>query len=352
MDYNVNKLAIVGDLHFGIRNNSQQYLRYQSEWIEKELKKITDKNECDSVFFLGDVLDNRTSISPLIMKEVRRLFKLLAERYENVFVLLGNHDIYYRNTRDIHSLEFLEDQGVVLFEDTSEITFNGGKKCAVLPWITKHDEKYVESLLVNNNYDYCFGHLEINNFEMIRGVVEKDGLKQSLFANVGKVYSGHFHLRRKADNIDYVGTPYELDWGDYGEDKGVTVLDVDSGDEKYVKTKQAPIHIRLNSGKVSLEDIDNKLIKNNFVQLKFHDGITEVERIDYIERINSLEPISFATDEGNSFSFDSDDDSVLESSIKDTMGFLAEYLDIIEIPDTLEKKEIVARLKELYNSSL
>jgi DNA repair exonuclease SbcCD nuclease subunit len=352
LNYNVKKLAIVGDLHFGIRNNSQQYLRYQSEWIENELKRITDKSKCDSVFFMGDVLDNRTSISPLIMKEVRRLFKKLAQTYKNVFVLLGNHDIYYRTTKEVHSLEFLKDQGVTLFEDTTEITFNNDKKCIILPWITKQDELEVQDLLVNNNYDYCFGHLEINNFEMIKGVVEKDGLRQDLFENVGKVFSGHFHLRRKSGNIDYVGTPYELDWGDMGEDKGVTVLDVATTKEKYVKTKDAPVHIRLNSRDIALDDLDGDTVTGNFIQLKFHDGITEVERIDYIERINSLNPISFTTDEGNSFSFDSDDDSVLESSIKDTMGFLTEYLDIIEIPEGLNKKEIVNRLEELYNDSL
>jgi DNA repair exonuclease SbcCD nuclease subunit len=352
MNYDVNKLAVVGDLHFGIRNNSQQYLRYQSEWIENELKRITDKNKCDSVFFLGDVLDNRTSLSPLIMKEVRRLFKRLTETYKNVFVLLGNHDIYYRSSRDVHSLEFLEDQGVVLFENISEITFNDDKRCLILPWVTRDDELHVQDLLVNNKYDYCFGHLEINNFEMIKGVVERDGMRQDLFENVGKVYSGHFHLRRKSGNIDYVGTPYELDWGDIGEDKGVTVLTIKTNKEKFVKTEDAPVHIRIQSKNTKLEDLTPDIISDNFIQLKFHDGISEVERIDYIEKINSMKPISFSTDEGSSYTFGGDDESILESSIKDTMGFLTEYLDIIEIPEGLNKKEIIGRLEELYNDSL
>lgn len=341
----VKKLAIVGDLHFGVRNNSQQYLRYQSEWIENELKSITDKHKCESVIFLGDVLDNRVSLSPLILKEVRRLFKLLAERYENVFVLLGNHDIYYRNTRDVHSLEFLQDQGVVLIEDPLELEM-GSKKSIILPWLTKDDED-VHNKLVSNKYDYCFGHLEINNFEMIKNVVEKDGLRQDLFDNCGRVFSGHFHLRREAKQISYVGTPYEMDWGDYGETKGVTVLDIESGKETFVETKKAPIHVRLNTKDTKLSKVTKKIISNNFVQLKFHEGITEVERIDFIEKINSLEPLTFSTDEGDGYSFDTDD-STLDSSIKDTMGFLTEYIDLVGVPEELDKKVVLEKLNVLH----
>lgn len=351
MNFDVKRLAIVGDLHFGIRNNSQQYLDFQSKWMENELTTIMDNNKCDSVFFLGDVLDNRVSISPLILKEVRRLFKMLASRYKNVFVLLGNHDIYYRNSREVHSLECLEDQGVTLFNDISEITFND-RKCIVLPWITRSDEKNVENLLVSNHYSYCFGHLEINNFEVIKGIVERDGLSQNLFANCGKVFSGHFHLRRKGRNIDYVGTPYELDWGDYGEDKGVTILDIKTDEENFEYTKGAPVHVKLKSNEISLKNINQKVIGNNFVDLKFHTGISEVERINYIEKVNSLSPLSFSTNDSDNISFDSNDDIYMESNIKDTMGFLKEYLDIIEMPDGINKKTVIMKLESLFNSAL
>ena len=171
--------------------------------------------------------------------------------------------------------------------------------------------------------------------------------EQDLFDNCGRVFSGHFHLRREAKQISYVGTPYEMDWGDYGETKGVTVLDIESGKETFVETKKAPIHVRLNTKDTKLTKVTKKLISNNFVQLKFHEGITEVERIDFIEKINSLEPLTFSTDEGDGYSFDTDD-STLDSSIKDTMGFLTEYIDLVGVPEELDKKVVLEKLNVLH----
>jgi len=76
----MSKITIVGDLHFGVRNNSQKYLDFQTKWIEDELLKV----KSDHIVFLGDTYDNRTSLSPVIINSVLELFKKIKKNFKNV----------------------------------------------------------------------------------------------------------------------------------------------------------------------------------------------------------------------------------------------------------------------------
>jgi DNA repair exonuclease SbcCD nuclease subunit len=336
------KIMVVGDLHFGVRNNSQAYLDFQTNWFLKELIPNIEKHKCDKVVFLGDVFDSRNSLSPVIVNRVRELFKILT-KVTDVHCIVGNHDIYYRNNKNIHSLTILEDQGVTVYENPTEITF-GDKKALMLPWIVKDEQEDVMKMLVNNEYDLCFGHLEINNFEMVPGVFEDKGFKHDLFSNCENVYSGHFHLRRKHDNIQYTGTPYELTWSDYMDVKGVYIYDTDTSKEEFVETKGTPQHIKLSFDEH--REVEKEEVDNNILRVKFLKNCSEVDKINIIERINSLNPIACVVDDESDSDFDSDED--IEASIKDTMGFLNEFLNIIEIPEDLDKKVLREMLNEMY----
>jgi DNA repair exonuclease SbcCD nuclease subunit len=263
------KIMIVGDIHFGIRNNSSKHLSFQQKWFKEELEENIKKNNCEHVVFLGDIFDSRNSLSPVIIKAAREAFKRLTN-LATIHCIIGNHDIFAVNNKDVHSLDILADQGVKIYQDKEPIEFDG-MKALMLPWIVKDEEKEILLHLAKNKYDLAFGHLEINGFEMVKGIREEHGIDKNIFANVGTVYSGHFHLKGKSKNITYTGTPYQLSWNDYLDEKGVYIFDTETKKETFIKTESTPIHIKLsdtNDFNSNVELINSVKINNNKYELK------------------------------------------------------------------------------------
>jgi DNA repair exonuclease SbcCD nuclease subunit len=338
------KMMVIGDIHFGVRNNSQSYLSFQEDWFENDLIPKIEKHGIERVLFLGDIFDSRNSLSPVIINSARRIFKNLASKVK-VEAIVGNHDTFFRNNKSVHSLTIIEDQGVTVYENMEEVDI-GGLKALMLPWVVKDEMEDVQNTLASNDYDLCFGHLEINDFEMVPGVKEDKGFRRDLFVNVGQVFSGHFHLRRKHDNIQYTGTPYELSWSDYQDEKGVYVIDTETKKSTFLPSTIGPKHIKLEEK--AMRTIDPKEIGGNIVKLKLLKEAGEVDKINLVERINSLNPISLSIDDESNEDFDVDQD--IEASIKDTEGFLNEYINIIEVPEELDKKVLREKLKDLFET--
>jgi hypothetical protein len=340
------KLGIVGDLHFGIKSNNEKYLNYQLDWFYKELIPTLDKEKCDTILFLGDVYDNRVSLSPIILHNTRKLFKELCEKYD-VHVVLGNHDCFYRNTNEINTLCILTDQGAKVYEDITEINLLG-RSTLILPWLNEEVMSKAESTLVNNDYELCFGHLEINGFEMQKNVLQRHGMIPDVFVNVQKVFSGHFHIRNTSGNITYVGTPYEMDWGDSGEPKGFTIMNMDTLEEVYYHNKISPRHISLYTSELEVEDIDEKLVCNQNIKLYIDKDRNDAEKIQYTEKVLSLEPFKLQTIE-EKLSL-TDEDLELEQDIKDSFGAIVEYIQLIGYPDDLKEEIIIDKIKEIHNN--
>jgi DNA repair exonuclease SbcCD nuclease subunit len=340
------RIITVGDLHFGVRNNSLPYLGYQERWFENNL--FPSIKPTDHVMFVGDIFDNRTNISTIVLNKSEEIFKRLLSITKHVHILLGNHDIYYRTSRKVNSVKMLKNIGCNVYEEATEISI-ADKNILIVPWIIKDDGDKIIKMLATNNYDLCFGHFEVNGFEIVQGIIDNTGMSTDTFANCQKVFSGHYHLRNKIKNIQYVGTPYELDWGDYKRTKGFEVIDLnDILFTTFIESTGIPKHIKLNSKDTKLEDINESLITNNFVLLNLDGKQTEAEQIMYSEKINSLNPISFSIDNENLI----DDTNIsVNTSIKDTLGFLKEYTDLIDVPDNIDKQILFGKLSEFFSEA-
>ncbi|HUU86619.1 MAG TPA: metallophosphoesterase [Candidatus Glassbacteria bacterium] len=344
------KIAIVGDLHFGKHGNDEKYLNFQSKWFVEELIPTIEKERCSSLIFMGDVFDNRNSMNILVMNAVRTLFSKLVKKYK-VFIIVGNHDTYYRDTNDVNSVSFLEDIGVKVFKDITELTIEN-RKFLFIPWVIPDNVSKLEILLAHNNYDCVCGHLEINGFKKNHGLIHDSGLSPSLFSNCEKVYSGHFHLRDIQGKINYIGTPCELDWGDYGEDKGFVLLDLETMNEQYVESTGIPRHVKLKSKDLSLDAITREMIHHNFIDFQFHEGITESDKIEYMQKIEAFKPLSFIHSDESSHKLSVKNEEELKTNLKDTLGALVEYMKLIDVPEGLDLNIALEKLKEVYDKSL
>ena len=213
------KAAIFTDIHFGLKSNSQVH----NEDCLAFVKWATDKAKelgCDTALFLGDWHNNRASINIVTLNYSLRALEHLNANFSNVYFIPGNHDLYYRDKRDIQSVEWARHlPNIHICNDW----FNSGD-VVIAPWLVGDDHKLIPRL----KGKYVFGHFELPHFFMNAMVKMPDHgeLKRASFSNIEHVFTGHFHKRQTHKNITYIGNCFPHNYADADDDeRGLTVLE-------------------------------------------------------------------------------------------------------------------------------
>ena len=100
-----NKVAIINDTHFGMRKGSQIFHDYFEKFYTETFFPALDEAGVDTVIHLGDVFDVRKGIDYWSLDWAKRVvFDPLRERGIKVHMIVGNHDIFYKQSLKINSL--------------------------------------------------------------------------------------------------------------------------------------------------------------------------------------------------------------------------------------------------------
>lgn len=213
------KAAVFTDLHVGLKSNSITHnddcLAFV-KWVCEEGKK----EGCDTAIMCGDWHNHRASISILSLHYSMKCLELLNENFSRVFLITGNHDQYYRENRNIHSLGWAANfKNIQIVNDVyteGDVTF--------CPWLVGDESTSVKKI----KSKYTFGHFELPNFYMNSQVLMPDHGTIDLdhFSNTGTVFSGHFHKRQAKKNIWYIGNAFPHNYSDTNDDaRGMMILD-------------------------------------------------------------------------------------------------------------------------------
>jgi DNA repair exonuclease SbcCD nuclease subunit len=241
------KIVLLGDLHFGKNKFSKTTLESQMRFFDNQLFPYMEENGCKTIVQVGDIFDNRIVVDIEYLQNIMKMF-FDALRSKNItfICIVGNHDIYHKSTREYTILNLISRlyENVHVINDRCEILINN-KRCYFVPWILPNETLTSDEL---TGINYVFGHFEIRNFEMTKGHLDDHSMLSPEFfkkkRSLKKVYSGHYHIKAEKETISYLGTPYWLDWGDYGTDRGFFVLDKDFK-ETFISNSQSTKFIKL-----------------------------------------------------------------------------------------------------------
>jgi len=213
------KLAVFTDIHFGLKTNSKIHNNDCEEFIDWYIEQAK-KHNCETGMFCGDWHHNRNALNLTTMDASIRSLEKLGKAFENFYFFPGNHDLYFKDKRDIHSVEFGKFiPGVTI---VNEITTMGD--VTMVPWMVGNEWKKVCKIKAK----YMFGHFELPHF-LMNAMIEMPvagELKATHFTNQEYVFSGHFHKRQVKNNVHYIGNTMPHNYADVDDDeRGMMILE-------------------------------------------------------------------------------------------------------------------------------
>jgi DNA repair exonuclease SbcCD nuclease subunit len=231
--------ACFTDIHFGNKNNSRQHNIDCEDFVEWFIEQAKDRG-CETCIFLGDWHHHRSSVNASTLNYSVSNFEKLSAAFDDIYVIVGNHDLYYREKREINSFPYARTfKNIHIISD--EIIERDG--VALVPWLVEDEWKQMKKIKAR----YVFGHFELPHFmmNMVVAMPDHGTLRSDHFEKPEYVFSGHFHKRQARDNIHYLGSPFPHNYADAWDDqRGAMFLRWD-GKPVYVNY-EGPRYITIN----------------------------------------------------------------------------------------------------------
>ena len=155
----IKKSALFTDIHWGARNNSLMHNTDCMDFIDWFIEKVKEEH-CTHIFFLGDWFENRNAINVQTLQMSFNGLKKLNALNIPIFLMIGNHDLYSRHNRDVHSIYQFGELSNVVVVDAEPIVLNDD--FLLCPFLFKDEYSKYGGLI--NNSKYVFGHFEFRNF--------------------------------------------------------------------------------------------------------------------------------------------------------------------------------------------
>jgi DNA repair exonuclease SbcCD nuclease subunit len=347
------KIALINDTHAGARGDSLLFNEFFFKFWEGTFFPYLKENNINHIIHLGDVVDRRKFINYVILNQWRkRFFNVLQKENITMDVLVGNHDVTYKNTNEINAMNELFDHynNINVFTGP-ELKEYDGLPILLMPWINSGNYEQSIDALKTATSEVVFGHFEIAGFEMDRGNVCHEGLDRKIFDRFDTVLSGHFHHKSTDGTITYLGNQYEITWADYDDQRGFHVFDTETRSLTFVPN---PYRIFC---KINYDDT-----VNDFQFWKTYDYSQHKDTYIKVVVVNKTNAYLFDLMLDNllkagvadisvveDFTEADSDDEIIDEA-EDTVTILNKYIDGLTID--VEHKKLKSLMKEIYVEAL
>lgn len=356
------KVIFLGDMHIGARNASPIVADFQIRFFEEILFPYMKKNNITQILQFGDVFDTRKFSNHVILHKWKiRVFDYMLNNDIIMSVILGNHDTASKNTLKVNtpSLLLAEYENINIVDRPKNITYCGAKlkelfsgfelvNILCVPWVCQDNREEIEELVKTTDAIYCAGHFEFDGFEMHRGQKAVGGYSTKEYEKFDMVFSGHFHTRSRQNNIQYLGTPYEMSWIDYCDTKGFHVFDTAKHSVEFIENPLTLFNRIEYNDKETSPQIDVSLLKDTYVKVVAINKDDAVKFDSFINNILLVNPADLKiVDIETDFTNIETDDTI---DISDTKALMESF--VTQIETNLEKPKLTDMLNSLYVQAL
>lgn len=346
------KIAIITDMHLGVRGDSKVFLDHQEKFFSEVFFPYLDEHDIKIVLDLGDTFDRRKYVNYVTLARAKKMFfDQLSNRNIEYHAIVGNHSVYYTNTNEVNSMNLLlqEYSNFNIYQDNPiELTF-GSTSVIMVPWLTKTNMESSLEVMKNSTANICMGHFAIQGFEMLKGAINDHGLQKDVFTHFEQVYSGHFHHPSEYGNIKYLGAPYEMTWSDYEGRRGFRILDTETRELEWILNPFQIYHkIDYDDTNMTIEEIaslDTDNIKDTYIKVIVKERSNPYIYDLFINKLTDAGAADVKSIE-DSLNLESEGVEDILDETKDTKEILHSYIDSLDTK--VDRKEIKMLIDDLY----
>ena len=341
------KIAILSDTHWSVKKGSKHFHDYFELFYKNIFFPTLEERGIKTVIHMGDAFDNRKGIDFWGLDWTRRVVLEPLRKYE-VHMLVGNHDIFFRNSTIINAPELLlnDYQNIKIYSSPKEFCIDG-LGTLMLPWICTDNREKTDHLLKNTQAKVIFSHLELSGFVAYPGHIMKEGMDASIFKKFDRVYSGHYHTKSDDGKIYYLGNPYQMFWNDVDDTRGFHIFDTDTYELEYFKNPYNMFE------RVYYEDNDYKKFDTSYLEEKIVKVVVrqksnQLKFDKFIDKILKANPLDLKVVE--IIDVNDGDVDCEEISAEDTLSILDKYVEEAEF--NLDKMIVKKLLRDVYKEAL
>lgn len=346
----MSKVALVTDTHFGARDGRAIFHDFFAKFWVDTFFPYLKKEGIDTVLHLGDVFDRRKYIDYYSLKRCKEYFFDIAKQQGiTVHMLVGNHDITYKNTLEVNSPELVlrDYDNIKPISKPTELSLPGCK-FLMMPWVCT--DNYAESMrmLKESDADVVCGHFEIQGFAMYRGMDSHEGFEKDIFKRYSQVFSGHYHHKSNKDNITYLGNTYEITFMDYNDPRGFHTFDLTTHKLEFIKNPNTLFERYVYNDEKTKTLIDPAIYKDKFLKIVVEKKTDFYKFDQFLDKVYNAgcHEVKIVEDVAE-MSADEMDDSI---DIEDTVSILNHYIDSSEV--TVDKTKLSSFMRNLYNEAV
>lgn len=340
----MSKIIILGDTHFGVKQADGFIESYQQKFFDKILFPYIKKHNVKHVIQTGDWFDSRRAIRHSTMKFIRNEIIPKTEG-QTWYVLVGNHDMGTKESITPNACtELLRYPNFQIIDEPTAIKIDNAE-FDLIPWICKENKKAVADFIKSSTRMLCVGHFELSGFYYYKGIKAEDGHNKKFLGSYAQVWSGHYHTISSNENVQYVGSPYQLTFGDADDQKGFFVYDTDTNETEFVpNTINLFTKIYYDADTFNVKNL--KRFKNMYVKIivknrgeaaAFDMLVNEIGKFT-----NHLEVID---------NFENPEESELGIDVSDTLTIIHNYIDELNENDD-DKSRVKTIISSLYREAI
>jgi DNA repair exonuclease SbcCD nuclease subunit len=168
----------------------------------------------------GDTFNTRGLIKTSCFDRLYHHYSRWAKKGLKQVIIVGNHDQEDKNG-DIHPMRVFENFDGWHVVDKPTLIGD----MAFMPYMPKAGiQPAIQKMLKAGAKDATV-HWGIQGALMNEGHADSEGVPAEWLSAFRQVFSGHYHYRNAFDNIQYIGSPMQQNFGELNQQKGVIIYD-------------------------------------------------------------------------------------------------------------------------------
>jgi DNA repair exonuclease SbcCD nuclease subunit len=340
------QVAIITDLHWGVRNSNQFFLDRQLEFYYNFFFPYLKDHGINDVWILGDVFENRKQINIQTLNHTKQFFEFLNAEFKTVCIA-GNHDFFYKNTNSVGSLDpILSQLKNIHYIPVRDVVTIDSVNIGFISWISPDIRDESIRWIQTVDASILCGHFEINSFEIVKGVLCHSGFDQSMFERFDAVFSGHFHIRSKSGVISYLGNPYQTNWSEASYEKGFHLFDIPSRQLTFIPNPVSVFDVVRYTDDFDIVNFDPTRYHNKIVRI-YADQCDNKKKFELMIERMSKNCHSVEVVEDKEVLVDSDG----KEPPSDTAQLIRQFLDSCKI-DHLDRKILDTMVFAIYQEAI